>query len=945
VSPPRGDSTPGRPAGGASAGVRAELDAGPPATGLRVELEAGPPATLPAGKATAAFCFGTCFHRHCEITRLELLVDGIPHPLTASAMPRRDLFSALHPHLAMGQGFVPESDPDSEDDPEVRSYRSGFWATVIIGPRSAPGDVIRVSLRAGLEDGSFSSVEIARVEIGDRDRVESGAPRGGSRDLIAVCMSTFNPDMELFRTQVESLRAQTDTNWVAVVSDDCSRLDRFREIEAVLDGDERFSISRAPRRLGFYLNFERSLSLAPPGASLFALCDQDDYWYPEKLATLRGAIGNAMLVYSDQRLVDTDGVVEADTYWTSRRNNHTNFLSMLIANTVTGAASLMRREVVEGALPFPEVPGEQYHDHWLALVAMALGDVAYVDRPLYDYVQHGGAALGHAAANAGISGPGGSGGAHRLIERFSSEGLRRFFSDSRGAYFRGYVRLAVLGAVLLARFGDRMGARKRRALRRFIRAERSPLGIARLAVRSLRSAFGYDETLGVERLLVRGILWHHLVAFDSRGELRPNRHPHNSSLPPPIERRVLPDHGDPEAAHIQRMIEPIELSVSDREPQRINLLIPTIDLKHLFGGYIAKFNLARKLAESGHRVRVVAVDPTPPLPSNWRQQVEAYSGMAGAMSNLEVAFARDLGTPLPVHPDDRFVATTWWTAHHARNAIRETNSERFLYLIQEYEPFTFVMGSWAAIAKQTYDFPHLALFSTTFLRDWFAEHGEGVYARGIESGNRDSVPFQNAITPVLPPALDELRARETRKLLFYARAEPHAKRNLFELGLIAISDAIEGGVFGSDWQFFGIGSVEGRSQISLPRGMHLDVLNRQGQAAYGEMLAGHDVGLSLMFTPHPSLVPIEMASAGLLTVTNTFDTKTAEALESVSGNMIAVEPTIEATVAGLATAVERTADAEARITNAHVEWPSSWERSFDPPVMARIETMLSRCQP
>ena len=66
----------------------------------------------------------------------------------------------------------------------------------------------------------------------------------------------------------------------------------------------------------------------------------------------------------------------------------------------------MRREVVERALPFPEVPGEQYHDHWLGLVAMTLGDVAYVDRPLYDYVQHGGAALGHAAANAGIGGHG-----------------------------------------------------------------------------------------------------------------------------------------------------------------------------------------------------------------------------------------------------------------------------------------------------------------------------------------------------------------------------------------------------------------------------------------------------------------------------------------------------------------------------------------------------------
>ncbi len=92
---------------------------------------------------------------------------------------------------------------------------------------------------------------------------------------------------------------------------------------------------------------------------------------------------------------------------------------------------------------------------------------------------------------------------------------------------------------------------------------------------------------------------------------------------------------------------------------------------------------------------------------------------------------------------------------------------------------------------------------------------------------------------------------------------------MFELGLIAISRAIEQGAFGDDWEYFGIGSVSGRSRVALPGGAQLEILSRRSQADYGEMLTSHDVGLSLMFTPHPSLVPIEMASGGLLTVTNT----------------------------------------------------------------------------
>ena len=46
-----------------------------------------------------------------------------------------------------------------------------------------------------------------------------------------------------------------------------------------------------------------------------------------------------------------------------------------------------------------------------------------------------------------------------------------------------------------------------------------------------------------------------------------------------------------------------------------------------------------------------------------------------------------------------------------------------------------------------------------------------------------------------------------------------------------------------------------------------------------------------MYTPHPSLVPMEMARPGMLTVTNTFENKTAEKLAAISPNLIAAEPT------------------------------------------------------
>ena len=203
---------------------------------------------------------------------------------------------------------MPPTDRDSLEDPEVRCYRSGFWATVPVPARELGSETV-IAVRATLEGGQAAVAEVARIgagppPLGDIDR---SAPADPEAARIAVVMATHNPDMDLFRAQVHSLREQTDRNWVCVVSDDRSRPDRFREIAAELAGDERFVLERGERRLGFYRSFERALGMVPADAALVALCDQDDRWYPEKLAILRDAIGSSELVYSDQRLVDVDG--------------------------------------------------------------------------------------------------------------------------------------------------------------------------------------------------------------------------------------------------------------------------------------------------------------------------------------------------------------------------------------------------------------------------------------------------------------------------------------------------------------------------------------------------------------------------------------------------------------------------------------------------------------
>jgi hypothetical protein len=386
---------------------------------------------------------------------------------------------------------------------------------------------------------------------------------------------------------------------------------------------------------------------------------------------------------------------------------------------------------------------------------------------------------------------------------------------------------------------------------------------------------------------------------------------------------------------------PLEWVPSASEPVRINLLIPTIDLTHFFGGYIAKFNLARRLTEQGHRVRLVTVGAVRALPASWRREIETYDGLSGFSSHVEIAFGREAG-PVPVSPADQFIATVWASAHVAADAARRLGRKRFGYLIQEYEPFTHPMGTTAALAAESYTFPHVALFSTELLREYFRHHQIGVYASGA-GGDAAALSFHNAITPVEPPTAAELARRSKSRLLFYARPEEHAARNMFELGMLALTRAVRSGAL-TGWELNGIGTVGRARSITLGPGAKLHLLRRAGQRAYASRLREHDVGLALMYTPHPSLVPIEMAAAGMLTVTNTFENKTPAAMAAISPNLIAVRPTIDAVTHAIISAAHsaRTGGAEARLRGSEVAWSRDWNQALPGQLLARFTELLVR---
>ena len=472
---------------------------------LVAELEIELPERLALGRGNAFVVAGHAHDPAARTSSLELELDGQRQPVDRFELPRSDVY---------------------ERHGGSRSFKSGFVGVAAAGPRQRPG---RAALDAVL---ALADGREARARLGEL-AVEPGLPAvqvpaapafpGGGGPRVAICMASFNPPGELLRRQLDSLRAQTHGNWVCVISDDASEPEALAGLEQEIAGDSRFALSRGPERLGFYRNFERALSMAPAEADYVALCDQDDFWQPHKLRRLLAGIGDARLIYSDARVIAPSGEVVHPSYWTERRNNHTNFGSLLLANSVTGAASLFPRELLDDALPFPQALARPFHDHWLAIVALALGRVAYVEEPLWDYVQHGGVVIGHSGANR----------RPRPVRTQLRERLRNPGDGSRVVYYYDWYQLLLYAKVLKLRCWGRMSRSKRRTVKRLLEADGGIAGLAWLLGRRLRRLWGRNETLDRELFYSYALLRRRAVSFLTLGRRRPGRRlPRDASIPP-----------------------------------------------------------------------------------------------------------------------------------------------------------------------------------------------------------------------------------------------------------------------------------------------------------------------------------------------------------------------------------------------------------------------------
>ncbi len=212
-------------------------------------------------------------------------------------------------------------------------------------------------------------------------------------EKVAVLLAAYQGARYL-PEQLDSLLRQTDQEFVCVIHDDGSTDGTAERIEEYCGRyPEKFRRIEGPAAGGAKENFRYLLKQTE--ADVYLFCDQDDVWLEDKIETELKALreldpDRPACVYTNLKVVDQDLRVMDDSYYhyTGLSPFLNGYRQTMITSPCTGCTMMLNRKLRDRLISF-ETDNLTMHDWEAAMLAAALGNLRYLDRPTVLYRQHG----------------------------------------------------------------------------------------------------------------------------------------------------------------------------------------------------------------------------------------------------------------------------------------------------------------------------------------------------------------------------------------------------------------------------------------------------------------------------------------------------------------------------------------------------------------------------
>lgn len=198
---------------------------------------------------------------------------------------------------------------------------------------------------------------------------------------ISVCMAAYNGD-RFIGDQIDSILKELGPRDELIIVDDAST-DTTAEV-VLRRITPAITFYRNDANLGVVRSFEKAIGLS--SGDVIFLCDQDDLWYPGKVAAMASLIeGRRLVVVCDCNVIDECGAVLAPSFQEMRRSR-SGFFNNLYRNGYLGCAMCFKSSLKSVILPFPAQV--LMHDEWIGLVGDVVGEVFFLKKALFGYRRH-----------------------------------------------------------------------------------------------------------------------------------------------------------------------------------------------------------------------------------------------------------------------------------------------------------------------------------------------------------------------------------------------------------------------------------------------------------------------------------------------------------------------------------------------------------------------------
>jgi hypothetical protein len=340
--------------------------------------------------------------------------------------------------------------------------------------------------------------------------------------------------------------------------------------------------------------------------------------------------------------------------------------------------------------------------------------------------------------------------------------------------------------------------------------------------------------------------------------------------------------------------------IPNRDKTRVNIITDSVNAGSLFGGVITALIFAFHLAEKNNAdIRIIT-----------RSEVAERFRVNEILERINIVFKGQIEflyahysstVEIDTCEKDIFITTSWWTTYCTLKSI---SVEKIIYILQEDERMFYPYGDDSLLAQEMMSHPQLRyVINTKLLFDHLVNSG-------LNNLKQNALYFE--------PAFDESNYYFTQentnhklKLFFYAR--PNNLRNIFYRALSTLDTALNLGIIDiNEWDIYLVGK-DLPTNLVFTNGYKPHTISNMNYKEYGDFIRTVDLGFSLMYTPHPSYPPLDLAACGAAVVTNSCGNKLD--LKRYSENIITVLPDEKSLLQGLISGVALAKNREQRFNN------------------------------